>query len=178
MKQTWKIKPGKSFRENARLALPAMLDDMTARKDRVVQHPRLKNELHQMRIDGKPLRYAMEIFEPAFGVEYKACFEEVKRVLEVMGEVHDCDVAVPALLSHLREMRLFNGAMPHRRDAIATKAVRALIKKKRQERDLLFAEMCGILERWTKEDFKGKLIQSMQNLKTNGMLNHQQEAAP
>lgn len=180
MRQKWKIKPGKSFRENARLALPVMLDDMMERKDRVVQHPRLKNELHQMRIAGKPLRYAMEIFEPAFGKEYKHCHDEVKDVLEIMGDIHDCDAAIPALLNHLREVRLFNNMLADRHEKMATAALRALLKEKREQRGLLFAEMRGILERWTKEDFKGKLIQSMQNYKTNGTIDNQdnqQEAA-
>lgn len=142
--------------------LPAMLDEFMAHKDRVVQHPRLKGELHAMRIAGKPLRYAMEIFEPAFGKEYKECFEEVKHIIEMMGDIHDCDVARPVLQNHLQEIRIYNQLAANKKDRILTRAVRDFLRQKKEQRDRLFAEMCRILlEMWTKEPFKDKLIRSM-----------------
>ena len=71
MKRNYPIKKKLSFRENIQLTLPMMYDDFMSNKDRVINHPRMKTELHKMRIAGKPLRYAMEYAETTFGLEFK-----------------------------------------------------------------------------------------------------------
>ncbi|MEI6916648.1 MAG: CHAD domain-containing protein [Armatimonadota bacterium] len=48
--------------------------------------------LHSMRIDAKGLRYAMEPFLPAFGEEYASLLGDVKRIQEILGDIHDFDV--------------------------------------------------------------------------------------
>ena len=161
MTKRWRIKPNKNLRENARLVVPMMIDDLLARNNRVVAHPRLKEELHRMRLSGKTLRYAMEVFEPAFGEEFGSCLEEVKRLLDAMGKIHDCDVNVPGLQTHLREMRLFNRATTNPGDRVSTGAIVKLIREQFAVRRSLFEEMSSILEQWSRENFKGKVLQSM-----------------
>ncbi len=138
-----------------------MFDEMMSRKDRVILHPRLKSELHQMRIAGKPLRYAMELFETTFGKEFKGCLEEVKKFIELLGQIHDIDIAIPVLQSHLREVRILNQGTVDRKERIKTKAVRELIHQQRDKRNLMFTEMCNILEKWEKENFREKLIKTI-----------------
>jgi CHAD domain-containing protein len=161
MTKRWRIKPNKNLRENARLVVPMMIDDLLARNNRVVAHPRLKEELHRMRLSGKTLRYAMEVFEPAFREEFGSCLEEVKRLLDAMGKIHDCDVNVPGLQTHLREMRLFNRATTNPDDRVSTGAIVKLIREQFAVRRSLFEEMSSILEQWSRENFKGKVLQSM-----------------
>lgn len=155
------LKPNKSFRENARLLLPDLLDKFLSHTNRVVAHPRLKSDLHAMRIEGKTLRYAMEVFEEAFGDEFSACLKEVKQLLDVMGQIHDCDVNIPVLNTHLREMRSFNRATEKPKDRIATKALIDLIRVQQQKRMTMFNDVCVVINRWAAEDFKQKLIHAM-----------------
>lgn len=48
--------------------------------------------LHSMRIDAKRLRYAMEPFARTLGEDFAGVLADVRKVQEVLGEVHDCDV--------------------------------------------------------------------------------------
>ncbi len=155
------LKPNKSFRENARLLLPVLFDDFFSHRDRVVTHPRLKDDLHRMRNSGKILRYAMEFFEEAFDDEFSACLREVKHLLDLMGQVHDCDVNIPALNIQLREIRSFNRATVNPNDRIRTKALVALIHGEQQRRGAMFNETCAVVERWGIENFKQRIVQSI-----------------
>ncbi len=161
MANRWRVKPNKNLLENARLVVPVMFDEFLARSDRVVAHPRLKKELHRMRLSGKTLRYAMEVFKPAFGEEFGTSLDEVKRLLEAMGKIHDCDVNTPELQAHLREMRLFNRATTNPDDRVSTGEIVKLIREQFATRRSLFEEMSSILERWQRENIKGKILQSM-----------------
>lgn len=49
-------------------------------------------EHHQMRIAGKKLRYALEIFSPAFDDALRPNIKLMKEMQDVLGEMHDCDV--------------------------------------------------------------------------------------
>jgi CHAD domain-containing protein len=155
------LKPNKNFRENARLLVPALFDDFLAYQNRVVAHPRLKDELHKMRNAGKTLRYAMEFFEEAFGDDFSSCLKEVKQLLDVMGQVHDCDVNIPALNVQLREIRSFNRATISPGDRIRTKALVDLINAEQQRRLTVFNDTCALISRWNAENFKQRVVQSM-----------------
>ena len=154
------LKPNKSFRENARLLVPVLYDDFLARKDRVVAHPKLKKDLHAMRIAGKTLRYAMEVFEEGFGTEFSECLKEVKSLLELMGRVHDCDVNLPTLISHLDEMRAYN-RVKSVDDRIATKSLLDLIRAQHQLRLSSYNEVSAAIQRWNESDFRSRMVQSM-----------------
>jgi hypothetical protein len=98
MSKRWRIKPNKNLRENARMVVPLMMDDFLSHKGRVISHPRLKLDLHRMRLAGKTLRYAMEAFSPGFDVQFSSSLEELKQLLDTMGRIHDCDVNIPSRL--------------------------------------------------------------------------------
>ncbi len=52
------------------------------------------DELHQMRIAAKHLRYCLEIFRVCFGSEIERRIGDVKAIQEKIGQIHDCDVLV------------------------------------------------------------------------------------
>jgi len=143
------------------LIIPALLANFLSHTNRVSAHPRLKTELHRMRLEGKPLRYAMEIFEPAFGEDFTSCLEEVKRLLDIMGSVHDCDVNIPKLQVHLHEVQLYNKLAARAQDKIRTGALTRLIRERHAYRRSLFQEMTGILEQWMHDSFESKLAMAM-----------------
>jgi hypothetical protein len=161
MATTSGLKPNKNFRENARLLLPVLFDDFLSYRDRVVPHPRLKDDLHKMRNGGKILRYAMEFFEEAFDDEFSSCLKEVKQLLDLMGQVHDCDVNIPALNIQLREIRSFNRATLNPKDRIRTKALIDLIRAEQQRRLAMFNGACVVIARWEAENFRQRVVQSM-----------------
>jgi len=161
MPSPWKIKPKKSFRENAVFAISGMYDHMMSHSFRVIDHPNLKAELHTMRIAGKPLRYTMEIYESSFGDEFRQRLSEVKHLLELMGEIHDRDVNIPILVDHLREMILFNKTVRDHRQRISTKSLRRLLSTMRTERRQKFNEVSGILKQWQQTNYGKRIIDSL-----------------
>jgi CHAD domain-containing protein len=86
MRKVYPVKKSRSLKENVKVILPLMYDDFMAFKNRVVNHPRLKIPMHRMRIKGKPMRYAMEYVEFAFSRRFHDCLDEIKDVIELMGE--------------------------------------------------------------------------------------------
>jgi len=155
------LKPNRSFSENGRLLIPVLFDEFLSRKERVVSHSRLKQDLHRMRLAGKTLRYAMEIFADAFEDEFSDCLQEVKQLLDVMGKVHDCDVNTPRLQMQLREIRSFNRATPNPKDRIRTTALVDLISEQQKLRRALFNTMCAVIQSWAENNFKQRVVESM-----------------
>lgn len=46
-------------------------------------------DLHQARILGKKLRYALEVIRPAYGPQVEAAIEQMRSVQSLLGKVHD-----------------------------------------------------------------------------------------
>ncbi|MEI7832306.1 MAG: CHAD domain-containing protein [bacterium] len=49
-------------------------------------------ELHAMRIAAKHLRYSLQIYGPIYDGELKEFFTVVRKLQDILGEIHDCDV--------------------------------------------------------------------------------------
>lgn len=62
----------------------------------------LVDDLHNMRIAAKRLRYTMEIFEPCLsGGAFDDLYKAVKSIQEQIGDIHDCDVRRPFIAEFL-----------------------------------------------------------------------------
>ena len=156
-----KAKPKLSLRENGRIILPSMYDELISHSERVIHHPRLRDELHQMRLAGKPLRYAMEVFEPAFNKTFSVCLDEIKRFIELVGKVHDYDVTLLRLQDFLQEIHLFNRSCTRTIDRLSTRGIRTLIQRHRDQRVADYAAVCAILTEWKQVHFRNRLVRSM-----------------
>lgn len=161
MKRIYPVKKKLSFKENVQTILPLMYDDFMSYKERVLNRHRMKHDLHQMRITGKPMRYAMEYASDAFGADFKQCLNEIKDIIELIGEIHDADVMIPEMNMHLREIRNFNRTLQNRREHLSTKGIRQLISELKIKRVKMFEEFCSIIIKWLNEDFRSRLIASM-----------------
>ena len=66
--------------------------------DAVVQH-------HAMRIAAKKLRYTMEVYAPLYRLGLKKYLTRVKKVQEILGDLHDCDVWIDMVMEILLKER-------------------------------------------------------------------------
>lgn len=94
------IDPSRRMRPNARRILATRIDEVY-QFDGLVADPANVTELHDMRIAFKRLRYLLEIFAIAFTTDLDPYLEEVKAMQDLLGDIHDCDVQIPMLESHL-----------------------------------------------------------------------------
>ncbi len=164
MKRRYPLKNKKSLKENLQHILPLMYDDVIAYKDVVTTRSLAKEELHQMRITCKPLRYAMETGESAFGHDFKNCFNEIKNALELMGEIHDADVMIPDVETHLKEIRLFNQTITEFSEKLSTKALRDITEDLKAKRKTMYTELCAKLNDWQKNNFRERLVKAMETV--------------
>jgi CHAD domain len=123
--------------------------------------------LHDMRIAAKRLRYVLELHEPVLGEASAKAAKRTKKLQDLLGEIHDCDVMVPRVERHIERLRLEDAAAV--REAAGTesedldpKAARAapnrllyrglesLIVYLRARRDVLYAQF---VRTWEPEDF-------------------------
>ncbi len=99
------VNPRESLRSNAPLMLHTRLEELYQFAPFIADPARV-DELHNMRIAAKRLRYTMEIFQPCFAgkdaaKEFTRLYDQVKAVQEQIGEIHDRDVRVPLLQAFL-----------------------------------------------------------------------------
>jgi CHAD domain-containing protein len=94
-------KPGKTGKKNtlystAHREITLNLDALLAFEPWVYEADAAE-EQHLMRIAAKKLRYTMEIFAPLYGTDLRDALRAVKRVQELLGSIHDCDVWIQTL---------------------------------------------------------------------------------
>jgi CHAD domain-containing protein len=70
-----------------------------------IDNPERVNELHEMRIAAKHLRYALEAFAPLYGEQVKAQIAAIRKVQEALGDIHDCDVWTTFLPQFIEDER-------------------------------------------------------------------------
>jgi hypothetical protein len=90
------LNPQASPGENARVIARERLADMYA-WDEFVDQPYHIRELHDLRIAAKRLRYTLEVFEDALPATVQPAHEELVRIQEELGALHDSDVMIALL---------------------------------------------------------------------------------
>jgi len=152
MAKAWKIKgvkPQKSYRRNASIILSAKIAEVYSWDD-YIGDPENIEELHNMRISIKRLRYSMEIFSVNYDQKFNESLQIWVDLQKLLGEIHDCDVCQDVLTDYLKA--------DSQEGSADTLGVNALIQRYRQTREERYQEF---LKRWSslqKEDFKGNLL--------------------
>jgi hypothetical protein len=125
--------------------------------------------LHDMRIAAKRLRYILELFAPAFGPYAAGAAKQAKKLQDVLGEIHDCDVTRPRIAALVEELRaedaravleqvepgakdLDMGLAAHAPHRAAYRGLDTLDVALRARRELLFVRF---LDRWDTLESKG-----------------------
>lgn len=73
-----------------------VLDGLLA-YDRALQNPNDADGHHKARIAAKKLRYTLEVYRPIYPNRLKSFLGQIKKLQELLGALHDCDVWVQFL---------------------------------------------------------------------------------
>ena len=150
------VRPNRSLRYNAGVIIPELFDRMAAFRTEVFSHPENTEFLHDMRIAGRPLRYIMESFQPAFGRDFRSCILEVKKFLDLAGQVHDCDVMIGLMEQAMPgRAKPSVGSLP---GSDSTEEILAkLIQNETSLRNKKFTKLGQTMDEWDRKAFREKL---------------------
>ncbi len=159
------------FIDNAKIIIPALRSRVIALKSTVLNHPLKKNELHQLRIKAKPLRYAMEMYSELINKEFDEIISETKKFVEHAGTIHDIDVLIPKLIDFIKEIKIYNKRIKKVRDKIAIAPMNEFIKTLKNKRKKQFGLVCDTLKKWSTEDLEQTITFLLnQEISQNGQM--------
>ena len=158
-----KMKPqlDKSLEENARALVPLLFDDLFTRLSAFGKGPVRADDLHEIRLSGKKLRYVMETVQKAFGDEFQARLAQIKELVTLMGSIHDCDIHLPRLVGHLEVLRAFNRLAKPTAARMPLGGVRHLLREQEREREELCRELFAMIGQWKKSRSRERLFASL-----------------
>jgi hypothetical protein len=98
------LEPDGPLADNVERLVRVRLDELCEFMPRAADPDKVK-ALHDMRIAAKRLRYLLELFSPLFGSYAATAGKRTKELQDLLGEIHDCDVALPRVEGLVAEMR-------------------------------------------------------------------------
>jgi len=131
-----------------------------------VSHPEAVAEHHATRIAAKKLRYTMELFGPVYRLGLKKPIGRVKKIQEILGDIHDCDVWIDTITRLLlrERSRLRSDNCEKRPDTATLASLKIVLREREKERLTLYRnfvrnwESQKRLETWN--DLKTTLVQA------------------
>ncbi len=168
------VAPGRSYHENARIILPQKVEEVWTWEPFIRDTAR-REELHNMRISIKRLRYTMELFhvaycnssqqehlvtesntqllcaesqQPVTDSRYAEFLAVIVDLQEILGDVHDCDVVLDVLTAYA------NGAGAE----VLAPSVATLIARTKETRKADYETFLRKWEHLSTRDFKQKLL--------------------
>jgi CHAD domain-containing protein len=151
------------LRENAERIIEVRADEVRSFSPAVLD-PLNVEALHDMRIAAKRLRYVLELTAPVFGEGAASAAKRAKKLQDLLGEIHDCDVTIPRVERHIAWLRLEDAATlreaaaPHAEDLdpaaardaphrLRYRGLETLVAYLRARRDVLYARFIREWER-------------------------------
>jgi hypothetical protein len=171
------LDPDGPLHDNARRIVEVRLDELMSFGPQALD-PAEVEALHDMRIAAKRLRYVLELTAPVFGPGAERGAKQAKKLQDLLGEIHDCDVMGPRVERHVEALRgadahALSGAAgprapdldpaaareaPHRRDYRGLETLEVYLRARRQ---VLYARFLRDWARLEGEDFEGELRRSL-----------------
>jgi CHAD domain-containing protein len=92
------------------------------------------------RIAAKKLRYTLEVYGPLYRRGLKKSLSRVKKIQEILGDLHDCDVWIDTVMVMLVKERLTSQATSGRHDMRVSKVTRYkhFLAEREKERKILY----------------------------------------
>ena len=104
-----KLDPRTTLSENAARIVLVRVGELRAFAPEALE-PDESETQHDLRIAAKRLRYVLEATGFCFGRPAATALKRAKDIQDLLGEVHDCDVMLPRLHAHRRELRAEDAA--------------------------------------------------------------------
>ncbi len=98
-----KLEPSRALGENAARIVQVRLDEMRSLAPKALEG-KVKAQ-HDMRIAAKRLRYVLEVTGFCFGRPADAARRRARDLQDILGEIHDCDVMLPRVRTHLQALQ-------------------------------------------------------------------------
>lgn len=99
-----KLDPQRSLAENSARIIRVRLDEMRSFVPTALAFEAVDAQ-HDMRIAAKRVRYILEATDFCFGSAGSAARRRAKELQDVLGELHDCDVMLPRVETHIADLR-------------------------------------------------------------------------
>jgi CHAD domain len=103
-----KLDPERPLGENAARIVKVRLDEMLDFAPRALDGK--TKAQHDMRIAAKRLRYVLEVTGFCFGRPADTARRRARDLQDILGEIHDCDVMLPRVRGHLKELQRTDAA--------------------------------------------------------------------
>ena len=105
-----------------------------------VHNPDAIAEHHAIRIAAKKLRYTMEVYGPLYRRGLKKPLSRVKKIQEILGDLHDCDVWIDTVMVMLVKERLTSQATTGPKNMRVSKVTRYkhFLAEREKERKILY----------------------------------------
>ena len=153
------VAPLRSYYENARIILPQRLEEVYTWEPFIRDETR-REELHNMRISIKRLRYTMEFFRVAYQnrcqpsaisiyTEFLAIIVDLQ---EILGDIHDADVVLEVLADYASQFG------NQERQIAVLPGIVGLIDRTEKTRKLNYETFLGKWDRLSAADFKQELL--------------------
>jgi CHAD domain-containing protein len=128
-----------SSRIGSRLALLLSYGPWVHNPDAVAEH-------HATRIAAKKLRYTMEVYAPVYMRGLKKPLARVKKIQEVLGDLHDCDVWIDTVTLMLLEerSRMKGGPGSKRGGTRRVTGLKRFLSEREKERKLLYRRFVAL----------------------------------
>ncbi|MEN6443892.1 MAG: CHAD domain-containing protein [Methanoregula sp.] len=128
-----------------------------------VHNPDAIAEHHALRIAAKKLRYTMEIYAPLYRLGLQKPIRQVKRLQEILGDIHDCDVWIDHLTlditRHRARRETLSGASVS--GAAAIPALKRLLADREQKRHYLYHRFVRFWDSLYRADFAAGIRQTL-----------------
>ena len=143
---------------NAAKIVRVRLDELTSFMPKA-SDPKEVVALHDMRIAAKRLRYVLEVTGSCFGPYAASSVKLVKELQDLLGEIHDCDVQIPAIGEFAERLLAEDAAAlhaagdgdpkraPHAREHAGVALLQAHLRARRLALFDEFLELWGSYER-------------------------------
>ncbi len=112
-----KLDPSHSLGENSARIIRVRLDEMFDLAPRALDGK--TKAQHDMRIAAKRLRYMLEVTGFCFGRPADTARRRARDLQDILGEIHDCDVMLPRVREHLRQLQKSDAATVRERASMA-----------------------------------------------------------